>query len=165
MLPTRPWQESGAIGPGDSSAAADVEAQALVALKALHLDHLQLAEIDNLEAFDQVGGRREPACLGLGPAAARGARRRGHLVYPSVRFNRPTDQPTSLHLTSKPTPTARTCNPQVKELYLQSNALVAIDNLDFLTNLEILALNRNSIGRVEGLAHLSKLQVRQKRRV
>ena len=42
---------------------------------------------------------------------------------------------------------------------MQSNALAAIDNLDFLSNLEILALNRNSIGRVEGLAHLSKLQV------
>jgi len=51
---TFPCQESGAVSPGDSSAAADIEAQALVALKALHLDHLHLAEIDNLEAFDQV---------------------------------------------------------------------------------------------------------------
>ena len=55
---TFPCQESGAVSPGDSSAAADIEAQALVALKALHLDHLHLAEIDNLEAFDQVGAVR-----------------------------------------------------------------------------------------------------------
>ena len=49
----------------------------------------------------------------------------------------------------------------MKELYLQNNLITAIDNLDFLSNLEILALNGNQIQRVEGIAHLSKLQVNQ----